>query len=224
MSLVTVSGKLGAAFGHAALGKMVNKGTFFQRLKSRWGSGSGVRVEKPTAGKATAGKASAGKASGRSAANSATQSRAEPELIQPRSRRNGDGSASDGGAVSSTFQPADVRSSRKMSDREEAMLTVGHHFQELATLMRGSQAANDEKLQKIVEATGAISPALHLLLCALAAASKTPEAGDSTCYGKSRAATTSFYAHHIAAISAAAAVCLSCDQIDVEACARRRER
>ena len=61
--------------------------------------------------------------------------------------------------MSSTFQPADVRSSRKMSDREEAMLTVGHHFQELATLMRGSQAANDEKLQKIVEATGAI-PAL----------------------------------------------------------------
>ena len=159
MSLVTVSGKLGAAFGHAALGKMVNKGTFFQRLKSRWGSGSGVRVEKPTAGKASAGKASAGKASGRSAVSSATQSRAEPELIQPRSRRNGDGSASDGGAVSSTFQPADVRSSRKMSDREEAMLTVGHHFQELATLMRGSQAANDEKLQKIVEATGAI-PAL----------------------------------------------------------------
>ena len=56
----------------------------------------------------------------------------------------------------------------------------------------------------LVEATGAISPALHLLLCALAAASKTPEAGDSTCYGKSRAATTSFYVHHTAAISAAA--------------------
>lgn len=119
---------------------MVNKASFFQRLKSRWGSGSGVRVEKTTAGKAA----------GRSEAGSS--SRAEPELIQPRSSRNG----SRGGAVSSTFQPADVRSSRKMSDREEAMLTVGHHFQELATLMRGSQAANDEKLQKIVEATSSI--------------------------------------------------------------------
>ena len=29
----------------------------------------------------------------------------------------------------------------------------------------------------LVEATGAISPALHLLLCALAAASKTPDIG-----------------------------------------------
>ena len=56
----------------------------------------------------------------------------------------------------------------------------------------------------LVEATGAISPALHLLLCALAAASKTPEAGDSTCYGKSRAAATSFCVRHTAAISAAA--------------------
>eukprot|EP00966_Prymnesium_polylepis_P083382 1931577-Prymnesium_polylepis.1 len=36
----------------------------------------------------------------------------------------------------------------------------------------------------LVEATGTISPVLHLLLCALAPASNTPEAGDSTCYGK----------------------------------------
>lgn len=142
MPLITFAGKLGVAFGHAALGTMVNKGSFFQRLKSRWGSGSGVRVEKSTASRAA----------GRGAAKPAE----EPELIQPRSRRNGSGS---GGAVSSTFQSADVRSSRKMSDREEAMMTVGHHFQELASLMRGSQAANDEKLQKIVEATSSI-PAL----------------------------------------------------------------
>jgi len=43
-----------------------------------------------------------------------------------------------------------------MSDREEAMLAVGHHFQELTALMRGSQAANDEKLQKIVDATSSM--------------------------------------------------------------------
>ena len=96
-----------------------------------------------------------GKAAGAPAAKAtATASRAEPELIKPRSSRNGNSIG--GGAVSSTFQPADARSTRKMSDREEAMLTVGHHFQELASLMRGSQAANDEKLQKIVDATSSI--------------------------------------------------------------------
>ncbi len=140
MLLVTVFGPLGVAFGHATLGTMVNKGSFFQRLKDRWGSGSGVRVEKPAGGRA------AGKAA-------ATASRAEPEPIQPRS---GNGNGNGSGAVSSTFQPAETRSSRKMSDREEAMLTVGHHFQELSSLMRGSQAANDEKLQKIVDATSSI--------------------------------------------------------------------
>ena len=147
MLLVTVFGPLGVAFGHATLGTMVNKGSFFQRLKDRWGSGSGVRVEKPAGGRA------AGK-------SAATASRAEPELIQPRSGNgngNGNGNGGNGsGAVSSTFQPAEMRSSRKMSDREEAMLTVGHQFQELASLMRGSQAVNDEKLQKIVDATSSI--------------------------------------------------------------------
>ncbi|MGK0205153.1 MAG: methyl-accepting chemotaxis protein [Planctomycetota bacterium] len=43
-----------------------------------------------------------------------------------------------------------------MSDREEAMLAVGQHFQELTALMRGSQAASDEKLQKIVDATSSM--------------------------------------------------------------------
>lgn len=43
-----------------------------------------------------------------------------------------------------------------MSDREEALLAVGQHFQELTSLMRGSQAASDEKLQKIVDATSSM--------------------------------------------------------------------
>ena len=135
---------LGAAFGHAALGKMVNKGSFFQRLKGRWGSGSGVRVEDSSSTDSLTNGASS--ASGVGASSSA--SRIDSELGQSR-----DGS---GRSVSSTFQPAGARSSRKMSDREEAMLVVGHHFQELASLMRGSQAASDEKLQKIVDATSSM--------------------------------------------------------------------
>ena len=154
---------------------MVNKGSFFQRLKGRWGSGSGVRVEKPStasskgsaasssaasgsAGSGSAGngaKASAGSKTATSAKPAATASRVEPELIQPRRSGNGNGNGS-GRAVSSTFQPAETRSSRKMSDREEAMLAVGQHFQELTALMRGSQAASDEKLQKIVDATSSM--------------------------------------------------------------------
>jgi len=152
---------------------MVNKGSFFQRLKERWGSGSGVRVEKPAAaaGRNTtppkaqpAAKPAAG-AAGRSAA--AAKPAAKPAAAQPNPAAsrveaerttpvNGNGN---GNAVSSTFQPAEARSTRKMSDREEAMMAVGHHFQELAQLMRGAQAANDEKLQQIVDATSSM-PAL----------------------------------------------------------------
>ena len=127
---------------------MVNKGSFFQRLKERWGSGSGVRVEKPAAssGRSTATDKVAAKPA-------ATASRVEAERTSP---ANGNGNAR---PVSSTFQPADARSTRKMSDREEAMMAVGHHFQELAQLMRGAQAQSDEKLQKIVDATSSM-PAL----------------------------------------------------------------
>ena len=125
---------------------MVNKGSFFQRLKDRWGSGSGVRVEKPS-GAATRSGAAARAAS--AAKPAATASRVDAERS---SNGNGNGSRS----VSSSFQPADARSTRKMSDREEAMMAVGQHFQELSQLMRGAQAANDEKLQKIVEATSSM--------------------------------------------------------------------
>ena len=165
MLLVTVFGQLGAAFGRAVLGTMVNKGTFFQRLKDRWGSGSGVRVEKPASGNGSSGSSTSGKPAGNAAGGLAgkplaTASRIEPERVQPSSSSRIDSSGMDGNgssrAVSSTFQPAEVRSTRKMSDREEAMLAVGQHFQELTALMRGTQAANDEKLQKIVDATSSI--------------------------------------------------------------------
>jgi len=46
-----------------------------------------------------------------------------------------------------------------MSDREEAMLAFGQHFQELSQLVRGTQAASEERLKKIVDATASL-PAL----------------------------------------------------------------
>lgn len=139
---------------------MVNKGSFFQRLKGRWGSGSGVRVEQPSGTASSADRSTPGRPTPDKATSSskpapkpaATASRVEPDLAQPRSG-NGNGSTR---AVSSTFQPAETRSTRKMSDREEAMLAVGQQFQELTALMRGSQAASDEKLQKIVDATSSM--------------------------------------------------------------------
>ena len=129
---------------------MVKQGSFFQRLKERWGSGSGVRVEKSTA------------AHGRTAkpdAVAGTRPESKPQAARVEAERTGSANGNGGGSVSTTFQPAQARSTRKMSEREEAMMVVGQHFQELAALMRGSQAANDEKLQKIVEATASM-PAL----------------------------------------------------------------
>jgi methyl-accepting chemotaxis protein len=158
---------------------MVNKGSFFQRLKERWGSGSGVRVEKPAAEKraastnrsTTGSSSSGGSSSGGSSSSGSTKPHAAAKpagkpaakpAAQPHpaaSRVEAERTNGNSHAVSSTFQPAEARSTRKMSDREEAMMAVGHHFQELAQLMKGAQAANDEKLQQIVDATSSM-PAL----------------------------------------------------------------
>jgi len=122
---------------------MVSKGTFFQRLKDRWGSGSGVRLEQ--SGDLEQGDLERSGQHG--------DAEAQPDGPENASRVTGER------AVSSSFQPARARSTRKMSDREAAMMAVGEHFQELSQLMRGAQAANDEKLQQIVDATSSI-PAL----------------------------------------------------------------
>lgn len=130
---------------------MVNKGSFFQRLKERWGSGSGVRVD------------SAPATSPRKPA--ATAARVAPERTPDDAAAalgvgNGNGNGSRG--VATSFVPTEARSSRKMSDREEAMLALGTHFQELTALLRGSQARTDEKLQRLVDATSSLQalPAL----------------------------------------------------------------
>jgi DNA repair ATPase RecN len=107
---------------------MVKQGSFFQRLKERWGSGSGVRVDRD-AKTSTVGKPPAQRVEPE---RTPVPLRAEPELIEP-------------------------RSSRKLSDREEAMLAVGNHFQELTALLRGSQAKVDDQLGKLVVATAALT-------------------------------------------------------------------
>lgn len=116
---------------------MVNKGSFFQRLKERWGSSSRVRVNQHGSDRASNG-------GGRPAVKPAAVERvaADREVA--------------------TGAPAERKSSRKMSDREEAMVALGSHFEELTTLLRGSQSRTEDQLGKIVGATDALSalPAL----------------------------------------------------------------
>jgi hypothetical protein len=48
------------------------------------------------------------------------------------------------------------RSTRKLTEREEALLAVGGHFQELTAMLRGSQARIDDQLARLVAATSAL--------------------------------------------------------------------
>ena len=92
---------------------MVNKGSFFQRLKERWGSSSGVRVDRKNGGKV--------------------------ERVSSRQVAAG--------------APAERRSTRKMSEREEALVALSSHFEELTSLLRGSHTKVDAQLGKLVTAT-----------------------------------------------------------------------
>ncbi|MBL9079338.1 MAG: hypothetical protein JNL08_17685 [Planctomycetes bacterium] len=111
---------------------MVNKGSFFQRLKERWGSGSGVRVEGRNPGQRP-----------RNDKPNGNVQRVEPERTEPRE-------------IANKFAPVDAKSQRKLSEREEALLALGTHFQELTTMLRGSHARVDDQLSKIVAATAGL--------------------------------------------------------------------
>jgi hypothetical protein len=132
---------------------MVKQGSFFQRLKDRWGSGSGVRVDargsslaKGRSGDLRNGNGGNGDVRPGDRASAPVQ-RVEPERAVARELPP---------------EPIEPRSTRKMSDREEAMLALGSHFQELTALLRGSQARVDDQLGKLVGATTALTqlPAL----------------------------------------------------------------
>jgi hypothetical protein len=113
---------------------MVNKGSFFQRLKERWGTGSGVRVDARSGERGTG-----------------PVQRVEPERTKTNGRE-----------LVSELAPADARSQRKLSEREEALLALSTHFKELSTMLRGSQARMDDQLEKLVTATSSLTalPAL----------------------------------------------------------------
>ncbi|MFY9342897.1 MAG: hypothetical protein WAT39_10430 [Planctomycetota bacterium] len=109
---------------------MVKQGSFFQRLKERWSAGA-VRVDSRP-----------GLSSDRSGEPAAPLQRIAPERALAREPEP---------------ERVDPRTTRKLSDREEAMLALGTHFQELTALLRGSQAKVDDQLSQIVGATGALS-------------------------------------------------------------------
>jgi hypothetical protein len=52
--------------------------------------------------------------------------------------------------------PVEQRATRKLSDREEALLAVGGHFQELTAMLRGSQARIDDQLGRLVTAASTL--------------------------------------------------------------------
>jgi hypothetical protein len=52
--------------------------------------------------------------------------------------------------------PVEQRSTRKLTEREEALLAVGGHFQELTAMLRGSQARIDDQLARLVASTSAL--------------------------------------------------------------------
>ncbi|MCU0862621.1 MAG: hypothetical protein MUC36_02405 [Planctomycetes bacterium] len=156
---------------------MVKQSSFFQRLKDRFGSGSGIRVEAgPTPPPATPPRPPLGARGGASAPNGPP---AKPPATPPAAAAPGQAPAPAPKPVpiprvepertpppvrelATDFAPAEARSTRKLSDREEAMLALGTHFQELNALLRGSQARTDDQLNQIVAATGALTalPAL----------------------------------------------------------------
>lgn len=151
---------------------MVKKESFFQRLKDRWGSGSGVRVEPRSSvdprtaagfgsGNGTNGgvhrSTSSVKPAEKTPEKAAVKAPEKPaEKVTPIQRVEPE-RADPVREMSTNFAPLETKSTRKLSEREEALMALGTHFQELSTLLRGSHARMDDQLTKLVTATGALS-------------------------------------------------------------------
>lgn len=176
---------------------MVNKSSFFQRLKERWGSGSGVRVKPATpaasrggvdprtaAGLGTPARSKSEAASAKPAEKvekpiekaerterAERAERAEKPVVVPapapaptiqRVEAERQPAPNPVRELSSEFAAIETKSTRKLSDREEAMLAVGSHFQELTSVLRASQMRQDEQLGKLIDAATSLTnlPAL----------------------------------------------------------------
>lgn len=95
---------------------MVKKTSFFTRLRNRWKPGSGMRVEEGS--RADPGPAERPRASvGRMERDNGSRLQNPPSRLQP-----------------------EARSSRKLSGRDEAMMALGEHHQQLAQLLKGVQS------------------------------------------------------------------------------------
>lgn len=114
---------------------MVKKTSLFQKLKGRFTSGS-VRVEEPRTvvrGSRAAAPAGASRTASRVSVPEPKPAAEPAARIEPM-------------AVGEPL--ADARSSRKLSSREEAALTLGEGFKELCSLMRGVQVRIDAQGDK----------------------------------------------------------------------------
>lgn len=120
---------------------MVKKTSIFARIRERFGSTGSVRVDerRPADSRAEPAKATVRRVDG-----SGGQAHAP--------NGNGNHGTGNGGANLPSQQVGELKTTRKMSDREEAMVALGEHFAELAGLMRGSHTRMDAQTQKLVEA------------------------------------------------------------------------
>lgn len=110
---------------------MVKKSSIFSRLAERLRTGSGVRVDE-----------------GEQAGERAAPGRASVQRF--------DGSERGASGARGADLPADrfageARTTRKLSEREEAMVALGGHFQELSSLLRGVHTRLDDKLGRMAE-------------------------------------------------------------------------
>jgi hypothetical protein len=122
---------------------LVKKGSIFSRLRERWRSPSGIKVEagqRPVPGEAGTVRAT-------------LRGEVRPQDVRSPEPRPQE--------LSTRFA-AEAAQARKLSDREEAMVALGAHFQELAGLMRGVQSRMDGQFGKLTEAAVSLSqlPAL----------------------------------------------------------------
>lgn len=105
---------------------MVKKGSIFARLKERWRSGSGMKVE--------------------------TMRRGGEPTRAPVNRVPGNGN----GELQAGTTP-EVRSSRKLSEREEASVALSQHFMDIGVLLRGVQSRmdkNHDRLDVVADSLG----------------------------------------------------------------------
>ena len=142
---------------------MVKKGSILSRLADRFRSGSGVRVNEGDpigrSGAHSGGARGGSRLGGEGAATgSARTGRVDPQVGAGPVGAGpvGAGAVGDGAArsVPGSAFAREGKPTRKLSEREEAMVALSGHFQELAVLLRGVHTRMDDKLGRAAYETG----------------------------------------------------------------------